>query len=259
MPSRKIGRIQYGKTKIVLHFTNGEKLSLHPDLFINRSFYVNKEINEEEYQSIVMDNTLNKDFIYAKNYCLKHHLSYQKFLSKLLDRGLEIEAAKHLINQLIEFRLYNEQEHLDDLVHSYNLNNKGYYYIIDKLSQKGFSPNLIDALIYKEELEQRKINNQLAILLKKYRHDNDKKLHEHIKNALLQQGFKINIINRALNDLPHNEHQNIMISLNRDYQKALRLYKKKYLEPELKEKVIKYLLLKGYSYIDIMEVVNAVD
>lgn len=259
MPLRKIGRIQYGKKKIVLHFTNGEKIALHPDVYVEKSFYLNKEISEDEYQNLLANNALIKDFMYAKNYCLNHNISYDKFLFKLMGRGLDKKVSQAIIEQLIAYHLYDEKDHLNDLMDSYNLNNKGYHYIINNLVTKGFSDALIKTIIYDEDLELSKINNLLPLLIKKYRYDNDQKLSEHLRQSLLRQGFKLDVIKRALNHLPSNQRQDILISLKKDYQKALRLYSKKFSHQALKEKVLKYLMLKGYSYLDIMEVINAID
>ena len=44
-----------------------------------------------------------------------------------------------------------------------------------------------------------------------------------------------------------------MICLKNDYQIALRKYKNKYKDRELKQKVINYLLNKGYSFKDIQK------
>ena len=117
--------------------------------------------------------------------------------------------------------------------------------------KKKIDPSLIENIHLDNEIDIARKN--LITLERKYAKLNYESRKRHIYDNLLRLGFDYHIASTLINEINDKDEEQEMICLKNDYQIALRKYKNKYKDRELKQKVINYLLNKGYCFKDIQK------
>ena len=177
-----------------------------------------------------------------KDYLFKNYdLSYQEVIS--------------IINKLIKYDLINDDRFCQSRI-NYLSSSYSYKQIKAKLIKDGINDELINKyLVVDEENEEAKalkIANKYLSTIK----NKSVNLTKHsILSKLIQNGYSVDISKKVTNSLIINGDNELEI-LNKEYNKALNKYSKKYSDYELRNKIYSYLLSKGFNGDDIKEVIN---
>ncbi len=127
--------------------------------------------------------------------------------------------------------------------------------LVRQLRAKGIPYDMIDqhlqTITEEDELAKAKV------LARKYqdgiRNRSLKEKKDMIKNKLIKNGFTFTQANEVVEQLDFAEDElKENVALSSAYEKALRTYSRKYSEKELVNRIIQYLLRKGFNYDDIL-------
>lgn len=262
VPSKRTGDefiikdIKYLKNKVRLVFSNKEKLEISNDTYVNHNFYVNKILTSKDISSLKKEESGVKDLNYATKLALTSIISKNEIIERLKKRKVSEPNIKKIIKFLDENKIIDESNNIKEKLEYYNYKNYGERKIKEELHQKGFKKEDINKIKFSYSSELRKAINNIDILNKKYKDLPYGIKKEKSYQFLLSKGFETEIINDALLKLEKEDTKLVNKKLKQDYEKALISYKRKYKKDELKEKIIAYLLRKGYRYQDIKEVLG---
>ncbi|MEE0965856.1 MAG: hypothetical protein U0L85_02255, partial [Bacilli bacterium] len=121
----------------------------------------------------------------------------------------------------------------------------------------GVSPFVIDECleVYSSEMEYEKALSLIQKLFDENTARSPKALVQNIRNRLFNKGFSQNVVDQAINDFSFDiPKSHTKMLLKKEYDKVYKRYSKKYEGSVLKNKMITFLIQKGYDYEDIVEV-----
>lgn len=248
---RKILSLHIGKKKVLLRFDN-EVISLSLNTYLHFHLYENKILSEQEYQEIIKFNEIDKYIEYAKTVISRSPISEKCLIDKLTKKKINNDIVAYIVNYLKENHLLNDEQYGNDLLEYLENRNFGKNKIIDILYRKGLKTSFIKNIEFDDKNEIKKAEYLIPLLEKKYSKYNYKNKINHIELALLRNGFENHIAAIAKTNIKNINNDDELNKLEIDYIKAIKRYSKKYDKNELDNKVIKYLLAKGYSYKNII-------
>lgn len=205
--------------------------------------------------------------LYAKKQALKKIVSKDRTEAEVreyLSFGFElnIDEVNIVINELKEQGYINDYLYVISRIYEMSLNLEGKRKVYDKLIKKGISQELA-----MEELNKVQIDTEVesAMMLAKkldYRLSNDSlnTRKKKIMNSLHSHGYSLEIANSVFENYNFEydqvkEEEELLATMNKLVDK----YKSKYQGEELKKKVMKYCLSKGYAIEMINEVIKKME
>ena len=263
MPSantgKKIKSIRIFKDHATLTFYRGEQLKISKEAFVSSYLYAgktlsNKEINKLE-EITAMSNLLN----YGTSLAAKKRYTEKGMLEKLLKKENNYAAAKNVIKKLKDNGLLDDKAFINDLIAWDNERNLGQNKIIKHLIDKGVPQSMIASAHFSSSLEKKKAKALLDKLEKKYDRYAYTSKKKHVYQALISQGFTIEIAKEVADEVKRGNDKKEIAILKKDYEKAVARYQKKYDGYQLKQKVYAYLINRGYKYEEIKKVLDVED
>ena len=235
--------IKSGKNKYKLLLDNNEEITLYEDIILKEDLLLKKEIDNLE--SILKKNeeySLYDKVLSYINKKMRSEIEIRNYLNKYTK---DLYYIDKIINKLKDNNYINEELYLKSYLHDkINLTNDGPLKIKKDLENLGFNTYLIeDKLeIFNKDLIKEKIDRYINKQLK----SNKKSLY------LFKQKILINLINLGY------EKEDILESLNnivinednlkdKEKEKLIKKYSKKYLGEELEKIVKQKLYEKGYK------------
>ncbi len=252
--SKTIKKLKIGEKKVVIVFSNDEKLEIAPDVYTDFHLFKGKEITNKEINEIKRRNDLDKYLKYAFKLTSERNYSKHQIKEKLLKKGASEDQIEDIIDTLVKYNLIDDKELLKEVLEYADYKHYGYNRIKDELFKKGISSKYIDELVYDESREYKQAMLLLKDYEKKYAKYNYASLKEHIYQAYLRQGYNTDIASKCLEKISPMDVKKEKELIKEDYQKLLKKYQNKLPKGELKDKIINSLLNKGYSYKYILEI-----
>lgn len=264
MPSKRTGdeikitniKGLISKKKIKVFLSNNEVLEISENVFTNYNLYVNKVITTSEIKKIKKENDLDTHLNYAIKLATSSIISIKEIKNRLLKRGLDEKDIKYILDYLDKYSLVDEISNINDKVSYYDYRYYGKNKIIDELYKAGYLKKDIDSVKFTSKKELNKANTLIVMLNKKYKSLPYIAKKNKIKAYLYQKGFDDEIINESLKNIEQEDKKSVNEKLKKDYLNIKEKYKKKYNKVELEEKIIGYLIRKGYHYEDIKKIVR---
>lgn len=224
--------------------------------------YIGEVIDREQLEALKDCEQVDIAYHKALKYLTYKDYSYFMMKQKLEDQGdysdIQIEMTLDL---LIQKHLIDDYEYTRQYLQKANRLSIGINKAIDNLKRDGISPFVIDECleVYSSDIEYEKA---LALIEKLYTENkvrSPKALMTNIRNRLFHRGFSQNIVERAMNDFSFDFSENhTQMLLRKEFDKVYRRYKSKYEGSLLKNKIITYLIQKGYEYNDIVNLIEEV-
>ena len=249
---KTISNIKQKKEVVEILFSDGDKIKINIDTYTDYYLYVNKEVDETLLKEILDKDLLIKYKKYCLNILSTKPYSKKQIIDKLKRKKLNKHQIEEIITYLTSLNLINDIIFADELI--YSLENKGYGYfrIIEKLKENNLNYNYS----YDEDKEIEKIELVLPNLLKKYKEYSFNKMKQSIYNSLLLLGYKDELINNKLNHLNKEEYKiNENEKIKKEFIKMTFKMKKEEIINQ-KDKIIKRLMMHGFSYSDIINTID---
>lgn len=236
------------RKQIIIAFLSGENLTLSPDQFTQDYYYVGKVIAAKEFQEIQLASQTQPFIDYGFRLLSKGRYSEYQIREKLYNRKAIKPQVDEVIDRLKQAHLIDDQSLMKDWVQHFQGKGYGERLIKEKLFEKKFSAALIQTMVINEEIQEEKVNLLTLQLQQKYKHLSQRLRLETIKRRLLERGFNAKAIAASLLKLPQENPALELANLAEDIKKAKRLYEKRFKGFQLQEKIINFLMRKGYNY-----------
>ena len=117
----------------------------------------------------------------------------------------------------------------------------------------------IDKIKFNSSTEKKKAIALIPGLENRYKKYSYNQKRQHVLQALLSKGFDIEVAKDAVEHLSKVDEKDEIKKLQIDFKKSLEKYSKKYEGRELKERIMRNLISKGYKYNDINKLLGGVE
>jgi SOS response regulatory protein OraA/RecX len=236
------------RKQIIIAFLSGENLALSPDQFTQGYYYVGKVISPKEFEQIYLASQTQPFIDYGFRLLSKGRYTEYQIREKLYHRKAIKPQVEEVINRLKQAHLIDDQTLMKDWVHHFQQRGYGERVIKEKLFEKKFSNELIQKLTLDASIEDEKIDQLTLQFNQKYSRSSYRLKIETIKKRLLERGYELKRITQSLLKLPQEDATLELVNLGEDLKKGKRLYKRRFSGVQLQEKLINFLLRKGYNY-----------
>lgn len=246
----------------IAHGEDVEIFKLSEDYLIQYQLYNNKEISEKDYLEIQA--LANKSKIYQKtlNY-LSYKMRAESEIRKYLhDNNCVEPLTTEIINKLKKLNYINDKTYCELYIkQQFDVSKNGPLLIKNNLLNKEIDEGIIETCL--EYINDEKINHNINYLISYYDKLNKKKSVKQLKEAilrnLLKKGYNYDEILNNLNIYSFTDNNDDGTLLKQEMLKAYKKYQKKYESYELKMRIIKTLLGKGFIYEDILNMYSSLN
>ena len=252
----KIKSIKVYKDHVTLSFVKRDKVQISKEAYLSSYLYEGKTLSQKEIDKLLEITALSTLLNYALSLISKRHYSERKLIEKLKAKDNNWNAIKGVINKLEENDLIDDKALMEDLINWDDERKFGKNKIIKHLKDQGIPDEIIAKAHFSRSNELKKAKGLLPKLDKKYAKYAYESKKKHIFNALISQGYEIDIARQVIGDTKKDNPKKEQAKLNSDYQKIKRRYENKYDGYELKKRIYAALINKGYKYSEIKTVLE---
>ena len=193
--------------KSVEVWVDGEAFKeISSDCAFYHSLYVDQEIELDELKEIFKKDRLDGAFKAALNFIARAMHSKAQVVEYLQKKEFSREEISHAVTQLIDYGYINDADYGRLVLESCINEQKGYYYIKQRLKAKGIERELAEELLAEIDDEQQ-INAAFAVSQNRYRTlcEKDKRTAaSKISQFLSRNGFTWDVINAVMSKLKAN-------------------------------------------------------
>ena len=248
----KIVKINILQSKVSIYFDNKEKLDITHDIFTSHYFYVGKIVTLDEIREIRAQIEMSEGIQHARALCAKGSYSEWKIREKLYDDNYSKQVVDQIIAQLKKDKLINDKRLAKEIAQYGNEKLWGKRKIVAELKKRGIFDEEINQLKFSDASELTKARKLVKIYEKKYEHDVTSEKRRHIFDALIRDGYSIEVASSLTKKIEGEKVNTNSNKINRDFSNALvsALKKCKTLDG-VKANVFKSMLAKGYIHREI--------
>jgi regulatory protein len=255
MKIAKIKKTKYNFYEItILNSDKEEKFKLSEAYLIKYQLYSNKEIHTATYELIKQ--LANQSQIYHKvlNYLSFKMRTKGEVRNYLLKHNCNETFSTEIMEKLEKLNYLNDKQYCEAYIkQQFDINKKGPNVIKRNLLDKEVDEKIVLECI--QTITEAKIINNIIQLISYYEKINKKKSRNQLKESILRnllvKGYNYDCSINAINEYQFTENNDEFL-LEQEMLKAYKRYQKKHLKYELKNRVIKSLIGKGFLYEDIL-------
>lgn len=230
-----------GKNKYKVYFDNNE-IILFEDVILKYDLLLLKDVSLELLDKVIIENKFYEAYDMSLSYIETKMRNKNEIIKYLKRKDYSDELINKVISKLVDLKILDDKLYIQAFINDkVNLSNDGPYKIKKILLELEFNENDIDNYLsnFDESIWKDKL---IKIVNKKKSLMNNKSYFMFItklKNDLFNLGYDKELINSVLSNIEYESN-----ALEKDYNRALKKY-------DDKNKIINYLLRKGYSYDEI--------
>ncbi len=251
-----ITSIEIKKKNIVVSFASGQSLTLSTDLYTQDYFYVGKVIDDKKFEALTQTTKTQPLIDYGFRLLTKGRYSEYQIREKLYKREALKPQVDEVISRLKLAHLIDDASLLKDWVHHFQKLGYGLRMIQTKLQEKGFFPHLLETIVIDKEMERASIARLIEQSIKKYQRLSERERKQKITTMLLQRGYEAKVYHATLEAIPSLTKEQSDKNLKEAFEKALRMFQSRFVGREREEKIINFLLRKGYTYSNIISLIK---
>lgn len=235
-----------GKNKYKVYFDNNE-IILFEDVILKYDLLLLKDVSLELLDKIIDENKFYEAYDMSLNYIETKMRNKSEIIKYLKRKDYSDELINKVISKLVDLKILDDKLYIQAFINDkINLSNDGPYKIKKSLLELEFNENEIDN--YLNNFDESIWENKLIKIVNKKKKLMDNKSYymfiTKLKNDLFNLGYDKYMIDNILVNIKYESN-----ALEKDYNRALRKYNDK-------NKIINYLLRKGYNYDEIMNILN---
>lgn len=251
-----ITSIEIKKKKIVITFDSDQSLTLSSDQYTQDYFYVGKVIDDKKFEELTQATKTQPLIDYGFRLLTKGRYSEYQIREKLYKREALKPQVDEVISRLKLAHLIDDASLLKDWVHHFQKRGYGLRMIKTKLHEKGFFPHLLETIHIDEDIERESIIRLIEQSIKKYQRLSERDRKQKITTMLLQRGYESKVYHSTLEAIPSLTQEQTDHNLKEAFEKALRMFQSRFAGRERDEKIINFLLRKGYTYSNIIRFIK---
>ncbi|NLB48699.1 MAG: hypothetical protein GX813_02505 [Erysipelotrichia bacterium] len=262
MPSATSGKdivirnIRVAKKHIILTFFNREKIQISKEAYLADYLYKGKTISETEIKKLLAITASSTLLSYALALLSKKPYTEAEIVEKLKKKGSDEQSTALIIAKIKSSNLINDKLFTQNLVAYDSGRNYGKNKIIRRLKNRGIKEEILNTLVFPLEDEQKKAEQLLPKLVNRYVSLAFKNQKRRVYQALIAHGFSHEIARQVSNCLKSDSKETERAKLLKDYQILEKRYARKYNGYELRQRIFRFLVNKGYEYQDIKKVME---
>lgn len=237
-----------------------EKLYLEPFVLERRDLKVGEQMSRNEIDEIQDDQKVYEGYQRAlKRISLRDYTSFEMKEYLLNKTDLNNDQVEVVVDLLVKRRFIDDERYLYDRIDYLRDQNRGNHWILEDMLKRGFTEEELLKVLENEDHENyiaRGVDRAESFLLTQTK-GSIRQREDRLKQHLLRQGYAyedINIIINTLNDDYSKEAE--LDSLKDIMHKSYNRYERRYEGKEIKNRMIRHALSKGYDYDMIMEVMK---
>ena len=247
-----ISSIEIKKKKIVVTFASGHSLTLSSDQYTQDYFYVGKVIDDKKVEELSQSAKSQPFIDYGFRLLSKGRYTEYQIREKLYKREALKPQVDEVITRLKLAHLIDDASLLKDWVHHYQKRGYGLRVIKTKLHEKGFFPHLLETIQIETDIELESISRLIDQSVKKYQRLSERERKQKITTLLLQRGYESKVYQSILEAIPTLSKEQSDTNLKEAFDKAMRMFQSRFDGRQRDEKIINFLLRKGYTYSNIV-------
>ena len=234
------------KNKYKVYFDNNE-IILFENVILKYDLLLLKDVSLELLDKIIDENKFYEAYDMSLNYIETKMRNKSEIIKYLKRKDYSDELINKVISKLVDLKILDDKLYIQAFINDkINLSNDGPYKIKKSLLELEFNENEIDN--YLNNFDESIWENKLIKIVNKKKKLMDNKSYymfiTKLKNDLFNLGYDKYMIDNILVNIKYESN-----ALEKDYNRALRKYNDK-------NKIINYLLRKGYNYDEIMNILN---
>ena len=240
--------------KIIHLIINGETIKISATTYSHFYLYKGRILSQNELDEIIDYQNRASLRDYAFTLLSKRMYSKKQLETKLIAKKAKKEEIEELISYLEEQRYINDEEYANDLFDAYEKKNFGKNKIIEKMKENGVPEVIINKMDFVNEKEKMiYVSKKFILSHKEY---NYMQLKNGLYRYLLNDGFEFDDVNQLIDILLEDYVVDENELLEKSMRKYISLHKLDINVYEDKEKIIAYMLRKGYKYENINNVLR---
>ncbi len=245
------------KNDLVVFEIDGDKFKISKEFFDSLEINEQTEINDYIIDQIKTEAKVQKIVNYCKKLALKKPYSEVQMIKKINKKFDNPKELKRAFVVLRNSNIFDDETYLKNYKEYFDNNLYGKYYIINYFKNQNVKQRLIDAIEFDEEFEMEKAKKFFEQLKNKYIRNNYAKQKKKIYDLMLFRGYSVEIILEVLNGLEINEEKEKSRLIN-SYLKLKNKFSKsdKYAGVDVNSKIVNRLIMQGYSYALISEIIS---
>lgn len=244
------------KDKYEIYFEDGTSLELYEDVIINNGLLINKNIDDSMLEQIKKQNSSSEIYIKCVKYISIRMRSKNEIIEYLIKNGYDKKVIDEVIKKLLQVGLLNEEQFVKSFINDKLLmTNYGPYKIKNELLKHKINEEIIEDNI--SNIDEEVLNEKIDKIINKYIKTNHKHSAYILKNKIQEQlntlGYPKYLYQNKIDNINIDNEEDI---LQKEIIKEYRKLSKKYSNSELKIKLKQKLYQKGFSNINIDEILN---
>lgn len=227
-----------------LSLSNGNKIILYDDIILKYELLLKKEISNNLLEEIIIENSKYVVYYEAIKY-ISIKLRTEKELRKKFNNFDDV-SVNYAIDRLKKEGYLNNKLYIKSYINDQiNLSINGPLKIIQDLLKCGFNEREIKEYLdtIDDEVWLEKIEKYIVKKISTNRSYSGLILKKKISDDLNHKGYSLNLIKQIINNYDFIDNKEIY---DKEYQKALKKYEKKYSGDILNLKTKNYLYQKGF-------------
>ncbi|CAD2080098.1 regulatory protein RecX [Phocicoccus schoeneichii] len=239
-----------------VEFDNGAHLRVHEEGLIKHMLYNSKELTDEEFEQIKSTLDFDRAYIKAIHY-ISFKLRSEYEIYTYLSEDFTDEVIAHAIERLINENYINDNIYAEALKNTMlNTTDKGPLLLKRELEKKRVSKTIIDDAVeaFKESIEPERLIKIRDKELKRYKGSKNL-FKQKLSERLMTKGYT----GEFLSMIPSEVELDDAEFFEKDFEKYYNKHARKYRGFDLKNRVIRSLLGRGYSYSQIDERIGSIE
>ena len=240
----KFTKLKDGQYKVVLEDLSN--IIIHEDLILKYDLLLTRKLDDDIKENILKENLNYIAYSLSLKYLSIKMRSVKEMKDYLDNKGVDKDIIDSCINLLLTNGYLNDEQFTQSYINDkINLSNDGPYKISRELASKGVEENIIQTYVssFANDVQISKCTKITEKLTKTNRTKSISMLKKKIINHLINLGYSMEVINKAVNNLKAEDNSDVM---KKEYQKIYNRLSKKYSGKELEYKVKQKMYALGF-------------
>lgn len=258
----KIKEIKVTNNYVLINLDDRRKFKISEDDYFLYKYHANDNLSQAQVQTLEHISNFHNAYMRALNRLKYKDRTEHEIRSTIYDEFNLIKSdVDKIINKLKRYDFINDKRYTKELIDQSRLKYHGYNKIKDSLIKVRINSTLIEKyLVYDEEIEVALASIFAEKTVRSIRNKNYRQTLNTLKSRLMYRGFSSSTINLVLDKIEiEKDLEKEKALLIKDYKQAKRRYQNKFQGFQLRDRLYKYLINRGYMYEMISELLEEME
>lgn len=248
----KIKKLKNNTYKILFE---DDFIVVYDELILKYNLLYKKEIDDELFNKLKLENDFYKVYNDTLKYCLKKVRSKREINEYLIKQNINKDQIKTIINKLENINVINDYKFCLAFINDRTyLSNDGINKIKIDLEKENIDKYIIEEEIKKIDIDY--INKKMEKLILKKINSNTKYSNNYLKNKIVNEMINLGYEKNNIIDILDNNLKNDNSILEKEFNKIYNKLNKKYEGSELNKRVEQKLYSKGFNISEIKKMIE---